>query len=144
MSVASITSHGVNFTSAPASSNLRHLVAVRFQTQTLCPEFNKFLTMPLPMIPRPRKPKVNDDGLIFFDLSVVETFPTSISGASGFTTDDGLFSNCVTDIFLRVGVKLLRDKSGLEDLVSFRSRLRFTTGDFAPDFDSVCFALFVS
>lgn len=78
---------------------------------------------------------MRDDGLIFLDFSVVETFATSISGASGFTTDDGRLSNCVTDKLRRVGVKLV-DRSGLEVFVSFRSRLRFATGDFVPDFGS--------
>lgn len=86
---------------------------------------------------------MRDDGLIFLDFRVVDTLATSISGASGFTTDDGRFNNCVTDTFRRVGVKLV-DRSGLAVFVSFKSRLRLATGDFAPDFGSAGFALFVS
>lgn len=82
ISTLSTTSQGVGIISAPASWNLWHFSSVRFQTTTLCPEFNKFFTMPPPMIPNPRNPNRSGDGLIFFDFNVSETACMLISGKS--------------------------------------------------------------
>lgn len=55
---------------------------VRFQTITECPEFSRFLTMPEPIIPSPKKPNFKGDGRIFFSFNVWETLSTSNGGVS--------------------------------------------------------------
>jgi hypothetical protein len=39
-----------------------------FHTMTECPELSRFLTIPEPIIPRPRNPNLRLDGLMFLSL----------------------------------------------------------------------------
>lgn len=90
MSAFSITSLGVSMTSAPALRNFSVFSCVRLKTQTEWPELSKFLTMPLPIIPKPMKPNLLVDGVIFLDKSVSETVVTSNSSTSFFSKIAGL------------------------------------------------------
>lgn len=58
------------------------LESVLFHTMTWWPEFSKFLTMPLPMMPRPRNPNFMVLAWIFFSSKVSEMFCKSSGGAS--------------------------------------------------------------
>lgn len=58
------------------------LAGVLFQTITECPEWIKFLTIPDPIIPRPKNPNFNWDGDISLSLSVLVIFSKSIGGVS--------------------------------------------------------------
>lgn len=55
---------------------------MRFQTITECPELRRFLTIPEPIMPSPRKPNFNCEGRMFFSLRVLETFSRSSGGVS--------------------------------------------------------------
>ena len=55
---------------------------VRFQTITLWPELSRFLTIPEPIMPNPRKPNLSVDGWTFFSFRVWETRSTSSGGVS--------------------------------------------------------------
>ena len=101
MSAASTTSDGVGACWAPASTNFRHLVAVRFQMVTWCPELIRFLTMPDPMMPSPRKPNFKSLGSMFFFFKVSETLDMSISSTSGLVTVAGRFSSCEAALCLK-------------------------------------------
>lgn len=53
-----------------------------FHTITLCPLLRRFLTIPDPMMPRPRNPNFNPEGSIFLSFKVWLTLPTSKGGVS--------------------------------------------------------------
>ena len=55
---------------------------VLFQTITLCPLFSRFLTIPLPIIPRPRNPNFKSEACIFLSFKVWEIFSTSKGGVT--------------------------------------------------------------
>jgi hypothetical protein len=44
------------------------------------PEFRRFLTIPEPIIPRPRNPNFSAEGRMFFSFSVCDTLSTSNGG----------------------------------------------------------------
>ena len=48
----------------------RTFSTVLFHTVTVWPELSRFLTMPLPMMPRPRNPKLNLLGWMSFSLNI--------------------------------------------------------------------------
>jgi hypothetical protein len=47
---------------------------------TAWPEFSRFLTIPEPIIPRPRNPNFSAEGRMFFSFSVCDTLSTSNGG----------------------------------------------------------------
>ena len=51
-----------------------------FHTMTEWPEFSRFLTIPEPIIPRPRNPNFSAEGRMFFSFSVCDTLSTSSGG----------------------------------------------------------------
>jgi len=63
------------------------LSGVRFQMLTLCPEFNKFLTIPDPILPKPMNPNDNFDGTIFL---VFITLDISLTLANGVLSYNNL------------------------------------------------------
>ena len=48
----------------------RTFSTVLFHTVTVWPELSRFLTMPLPMMPRPRNPKLSLLGWMSFSLNI--------------------------------------------------------------------------
>lgn len=55
---------------------------VRFHTITLWPLLIKFFTIPLPMMPSPRKPNFRFDGRMFFSLRVSDIVSRSKGGVT--------------------------------------------------------------
>ena len=89
---------------------------VLFQTVTVWPELSRFFTIPLPMIPRPRKPKFSLLGWMSFSLRIwlLVTRSMSKAGLAG-RAKEGLSSRLETAAldFFMVGVCI-----GLSDLPS--------------------------
>lgn len=51
-----------------------------FHTITEWPELRRFLTIPEPIIPRPRNPNLSAEGSMFFCFNVCDTLSTSKGG----------------------------------------------------------------
>lgn len=49
---------------------------------TLCPEFNRFLTIPDPIFPKPMNPNLNLDGMIFFSNKALDIVVISNEGST--------------------------------------------------------------
>merc|ERR1719342_812531 len=83
MSDSAMTSPGVRASLAPAFKNSSFFSAVRFQTVTLCPELSRFLTIPDPMIPSPRKPNLRVEAWMSLSLRICEEVEMSMVGEAG-------------------------------------------------------------
>jgi len=49
---------------------------------TSCPEFNRFLTIPDPIFPKPRNPNFKGDGVMFFSNKALDIVVISNGGSS--------------------------------------------------------------
>lgn len=79
---------------------------VRFHTITLWPLLIKFFTIPLPMMPSPRKPNFRFDGRIFFSLRVFDI----VSRSKGGVTCRKRWKNVTGTIFVQTIFEIFKKK----------------------------------